>query len=125
MSSIITAPAGYDAVKGAEHASRALRYLLTTYPNRMISHREVCDVVGFQVCPQAVSNAAARLRSGAFGLHILSRGGIRGGYVLLVPVPASDERRCASCGARSVIGTCRRLKGRPVSPGEWCWAWSQ
>ena len=123
MSSLICAPEGYDAVRSHSHASRVLRYLLVSYPNQVVSHRKVCEVLGYEVTATAVSNAAARLRSGPFGLPIRSRSSVGGGYVLLVPVPATGEHCCGSCKHRSLIETCSELKGRPVSPRDWCWAW--
>lgn len=124
MNALIAAPEGYDATKHAEHASRVLRYLLTAYPNTVIGHADVCAVLGYEVTAQAVSNAAGRLRRGTFGLNIASRSGLGGGYVLLVPVTAADGECCRHCRQRSLIGTCRRLKGRPVEPDQWCWGWS-
>ena len=121
---LLQTPDGYDATRHAAHASRVLRYLLTTYPNQVVAHRDVCEVLGYEVTPQATSNAATRLRAGAFGLNIVARAGKGGGYVLQVPVPAAGRQRCATCAACSLIGTCKRLKGRPVEPGEWCWSWS-
>lgn len=118
---ILAPPDGYEATTEVAHASRVLRYLLTSYPNTVIGHRDVCDVLGREVSPQAVSNAAARLSAGSFGMHIYSRRGL--GYVLLTPVAAPGPHSCYSCGYRSIIGTCRRLKGRPVAIGEWCYAW--
>ena len=98
----ITAPAGYDATTANEHASRVLRYLLALYPNQVIRHSDVCDVLGYKVTPQATSNAATRLRAGAFGLNIASRGGRCGGYVLLVPVPSTSRKRCGNCWSRAL-----------------------
>lgn len=123
MTSLICAPEGYDAVKAPERAPRVLRYLLTTYPNTVISGADVCEVLGYPVGATAISNAARRLRQGPFGLPIRSRRSSGGGYVLLVPVPATGKRSCANCRSRSVILTCRELKGRPVGANEWCWAW--
>jgi len=124
MSPLLIAPEGYDAVRDQEHASRVLRYLLTCWPNCPVTTHDVCEAAGYAVGRSAVSAAAARLRVGHFGLNIRSRGGSHGGYVLLVPVPATGKRSCANCASRSVIDTCKQLKGRPVEKNQWCWGWS-
>jgi hypothetical protein len=123
VTSLICAPEGYDAVRTQSRSSRVLRYLLVTYPNQVISHRQVCEVLGYEVGSTAVSNAASRLRSGPFGLPIRSLRGNGGGYILLVPVPAGGDQSCGCCKNRSLISTCSVLKGRPVGPREWCRAW--
>lgn len=120
---IITAPDGYDAAVKAESASHMLRYLLTAYPNTVVGHRDVCDALGYEVGASAVSNAAHRLRRGGLGLNIASRGGRGGGYVLMAPVPAMTADSCGACHYRTLIGTCKRLKGRPVEIGQWCYGY--
>lgn len=123
MTSIISPPEGYDATREVASASVVLRYLLMTRPNTVVTHHDVCERLGREVTPQAVSNAAARMRRGSFGLHIWSQRGL--GYVLLTPVPCRGKNRCANCSSRSLMGTCRRLKGLPVDPSEVCWGWSK
>jgi hypothetical protein len=124
MNALISPPDGYDATREVAHASDVLRYLLVTWPNTVITAADVAEVIGRPVSAATVSIAARRLRERrrSFGLPIHSQRGL--GYVLLVPVPASGTMRCASCSHRSVIGTCRRLKGRPVEDGECCWGFA-
>lgn len=105
-------------------ARRALLYLLTTRPNEVVTKADVCEALGFEVTAQAVSNAAGLLRSGDLGLAITSRGGSRGGYVLLVPVPARGAKRCANCRSRSRRGTCSVLRDQSTGLNDWCGGWS-
>ena len=123
--SILTAPEGYDATREVARASDVLHYLLTAYPNTVVTAETVAEVLGRPVSAQAVSSAAKRLRErrGRFAPNVHSQRGL--GYVLLVPVPATGEDRCGTCRHRSVIGTCTRLKGRPVEDAETCWGWEQ
>ena len=100
-----------------------LRYLLETYPNTVITSGAVCEALGRPVARQTVGKAAQKLTRGSFGSHIHSQAGL--GYVLLVPVPATNGEACEVCAHRSVIGTCRRLKGRPVDDATWCWGFTK
>lgn len=125
MSALILAPEGYDPVASPARVEHALRYLLTANPNRYVGYCAVVEALGFRVCDQAVSHAAARLRRGPFGLPIVSKRGRGGGYMLLVPVRCEDERECcATCSSRTFIHACRALKGRPVEGWQWCGGWT-
>lgn len=122
MSTYLAPPEGYDPTKTLVRASHVLRYLLVTYPNTVVTHAQVCEVLGRPVSRNATSTAARNLREGPLGLPIVSPGG--GGYVLLVPVRGwSDDECCLVCRHMTVLGTCKRLKGRPVRNREWCWGW--
>jgi len=97
---------------------RVLLHLLTESPNTTVSYHDVCDVLGYEVTRQAVSNAAARLGR---DMAIDSVPGRNGGYIYLLPVEGR-EHRCLTCVRMSRYGECRRLKRR-VSRLSGCGGW--
>lgn len=114
---VITPPDGYLEREQALTTRRALLRLLTQAPNTVVTRADVCRELGRVVGRVAVSTAAKRLRR---DMAIEAVPG--GGYVYLVPVPASGEDCCDTCGACAYLG-CLRLHGRPVDGREWCWGW--
>lgn len=121
MTPVLTAPEGYDATVKPAQASKVLRYLLTGNPNTIVTCADVIDVLGYEVTRTTIHAAADVMRRGPFGLTIVAKR--TGGYMLLVPVPATGPDCCDTCGACSVIGACRTLKGRPVERRPWCGGW--
>lgn len=125
---ILSAPDGYDALQEDARISDVLLSLLTTYPNTIIGFRDVGKVIGYPVASSAVGMAATRLRAGkrgSFGLNIASALGRGGGYVLIVPVPATGEQMCDNCPSRTRLWTCPKMRHRPVERGLWCWGWGR
>ena len=102
-------------------ARRALLRLLTAHPNEVIGHRRVCDELGHHVSHAAVHAASKRLGR---DMAIESLHGTGGGYVHLMPVLSLGRERCCTCASHTLLGTCKRLSGRPVQPNERCWGWT-
>lgn len=114
---LITPPDGYREREEALTTRRALLRLLTSSPNRVVTHAEVCAELGRIVSPKATSKAAISLRR-----DMPIEAFASGGYMFLLPVPAHGPDTCETCAAHAYLG-CRRLGCRPVADGDWCGAW--
>lgn len=126
---IIAPPAGKAEQERRASSTQVLRHLLSNRPNQVVTHADVCEALGYAITPQAVCNAARSLRSGPFGMPIVTHHGPGGGHILLVPVLTLGRERCLNCASRTPLGACR-LTSRPRCPrlvdlNEWCKGWSQ
>lgn len=115
--SLITPPDGYLEREQALTTRRALLRLLTASPNTVVKRDDVCLELGREVTSQTIAGAVRRLRRDMAVIGLPA-----GGYMYIVPVPATGAGCCATCAAHAYLG-CRRLGCRPVESREWCGAW--